>query len=216
MHDNDLIRTLSSASIDAYLKNQWETILLDDGRLRHVPGFIEPDLATELYEKLRASVPWEQMRFRGHPEPRLTCWMGDFPYRYSGVTREPTPLLPVVAALVAAAEEFTFGRAAEGRFRGVLLNYYRTGVDKIGLHNDAEPDLEPGAPIASLSFGATRRFVLRHNRSKKKVELPLTPGSLLIMEGETQEHWKHELPAEPRCSEGRINLTMRCRAEVAR
>ncbi len=189
-----------------------ETIeLADGGRLRHWPHFSAPHPADALYLCLRDQVSWEQMSFRGRSEPRLTAWMGDFTYRYSGIERRPAPMIEAVRVLVADVERAVFGDAL-GHFDGVLLNYYRTGADKIGLHADAEPDLLVDGPIASLSFGATRRFVLRHNRTREKVVLPLTSGSLLVMEGPTQRFWKHEIPAEPRCDKGRINLTMRIHA----
>lgn len=189
-----------------------ETIeLAASGRLRHWPQLFTTNDAEVLYERLRSAVPWEQMTFRGRPEPRLTAWMGDFAYRYSGIERRPAPMIEAVRVLVAEVERAVFGDAL-GHFDGVLLNYYRTGADKIGLHADAEPDLLVDGPIASLSFGATRRFVLRHSRTREKVVLPLTSGSLLVMEGATQRFWKHEIPAEPRCDKGRINLTMRIHA----
>lgn len=189
-----------------------ETITLaDGGRLRHWPHFCAPGDADGLYERLRSAVPWEQMTFRGRPEPRLTAWMGDFTYRYSGIERRPAPTIEAVRLLILKVEQAIFDDTL-GHFDGVLLNYYRTGADRIGLHADAEPDLLPDGPIASLSFGATRRFVLRHDRTREKVVLPLSSGSLLVMEGTTQRFWKHEIPAEPRCDKGRINLTMRIHA----
>jgi alkylated DNA repair dioxygenase AlkB len=157
MHNDSITSAIERIPSKTTLGKHVQTIeLADGGRLRHVPGFVEPTLATNLYQWLHDGVPWEQLRFRGHPEPRLTCWMADFPYRYSGVTRKPAPWLPLVRALASTVEKVTFGEI-EGQFQGVLLNYYRSGLDKIGLHADAEPDLRPGAPIASLSLGATRR-----------------------------------------------------------
>ena len=217
MHEDDSARAMKHILSNPLPTDHTQMIeLTDGGRLRYVPNFIESKAAVLIYQLLRDHVPWEQMRFRGHDEPRLTYWMADFPYRYSGVTRKPAPRSLLVDTLIGLVEKFTFGDDTSDHFDGVLLNYYRSGLDKIGLHSDAEPDLKPRAPIASLSFGGSRRFVLRHNHSKKKVEVTLEHGSLLLMEGTTQEYWKHEILAEPRLTFGRINLTMRCLAEVAR
>lgn len=195
-------------------RHHFETIMLaDGGRLRHWPHFFSERSAAVLLSTLRDEVPWEQIRFRGRPEPRLTAWMGAFTYRYSGVERCPAPTSDLVRILVTEVEEVAF-EGTGVHFDGVLLNYYRSGQDRIGLHADAEPDLYPDAPIASLSFGVTRRFVLRHNRTREKVVLPLASGSLLVMDGTTQRFWKHEVPPEPRVTQGRINLTMRCHTSV--
>jgi len=198
-------------TIRPYRSAHTKIVLEGGGQLRYWPCFFEPLLAETLYDWLRRDVPWQQMKFRGHFEPRLTAWMGEFPYRYSGVTRSAAPFIPIVEALVVLVEKSLDRHRPGMHFSGALLNYYRSGLDKIGLHSDAEPDLLPGAPIASLSFGATRRFVLRHNRSSEKHVLSLSSGSLLVMEGETQAHWKHEIPAGPRVAGGRINITLRCR-----
>lgn len=185
--------------------------LADGGRSRHWHSFATKPVADALFLSLRDGVAWEQMHLRGCPEPRLTAWMGDFAYRYSGIERRPAPVTDLVQLLVADVERVVFADFS-GHFNGVLLNYYRSGADKIGLHADAERDLLVDGPIASLSFGATYRFVLRHNQTREKVVVPLTSGSLLVMEGTTQRFWKHEIPAEPRCDKGRINLTMRVHA----
>ena len=57
-----------------------------------------------------------------------------------------------------------------------------------------EKELTPDGAIASLSFGADRRFLLRHKRTKEQVEVTLATGSLLVMRGTTQTHWLHSLP----------------------
>ena len=63
--------------------------------------------------------------------------------------------------------------------------------------------------IASLSFGARRRFQLRHLKDQEQKEILLKEGSLLVMEGELQQHWKHQLPKALKVKEARINLTFR-------
>jgi alkylated DNA repair dioxygenase AlkB len=92
-----------------------------------------------------------------------------------------------------------------------LLNLYRDGDDSMGWHSDDEPELGERPVIASLSLGATRRFRMRHRRRKdlEPVAIDLESGSLLIMQGDTQRFWKHQVPKTRRTVEPRINLTFR-------
>jgi alkylated DNA repair dioxygenase AlkB len=92
----------------------------------------------------------------------------------------------------------------------VLCNRYRDGRDAMGWHSDDEPELGPEPVIASLSFGAARRFRLRHRRAAGiGVDLELAPGSLLVMAGATQANYRHALPRSARVTAPRINLTFR-------
>jgi len=95
-------------------------------------------------------------------------------------------------------------------YNSVLCNLYRDGHDAMGWHSDAEPELGPLPVIASLSFGATRRFRLRHKRNPElRLELDLESGSLLRMAGATQANYRHDLPRTARALGARINLTFR-------
>ena len=76
-------------------------------------------------------------------------------------------------------------------------------------HSDGEKDLKKNGAIGSLSFGAERKFAFKHKESKKKVDLYLEHGSLLIMKDETQTHWLHRLPPTKKINTPRINLTFR-------
>src|SRR5690606_30273743 len=112
-------------------------------------------------------------------------------------------------------------------FNSVLANLYRDGRDAMGWHSDDEPELGPAPVIASVSLGATRRFVLKHRRKPdRKLALELPAGSLLVMAGATQRNYRHALPRTARPVGGRINLTFRsigrtagpgsCRSDVSR
>jgi alkylated DNA repair dioxygenase AlkB len=139
-------------------------------------------------------------------QPRLSAWVGDAPYTYSGKTFAPLPWTPALAALRARVEA-----DAGHRMNSVLLNLYRDGRDSMGFHADDEPELGPRPIIASVSFGATRRFLLRPKRreAEQRHELALTHGSLLVMLGATQQNWVHGVPKTTRVSEARLNLTFR-------
>jgi alkylated DNA repair dioxygenase AlkB len=95
-------------------------------------------------------------------------------------------------------------------FNSVLCNLYRSERDSMGMHADDEPELGSNPLIASLSLGDTRRFALRHTRKKsERLDLDLRGGSLLIMAGSTQHHWRHGISKQQRPVGPRINLTFR-------
>jgi len=187
-------------------------IPLTDGDIRFVAGFLTRAESDACFSELLDLVEWEQhsIRIRGReiPSPRLSAWYGDpdAHYRYSGLSLEPRPWLPPILALKARVET-----TCAAPFNSVLLNLYRDGSDSMGWHSDDEPELGERPLIASLSLGATRRFRLRHRRRSdlEPVALDLESGSLLIMQGDTQRFWKHQVPKTKRTVGPRINLTFR-------
>jgi alkylated DNA repair dioxygenase AlkB len=165
-----------------------------------------------LFDQLQGEIAWreESIRLFGktYLQPRLLAWYGDSSasYRYSGIRHEPLPWLPVLAQLRERVEALS-----GARYNSVLANLYRNERDSMGLHADDEPELGAQPTIASLSLGEERIFRLKH-RSRKDLaplRLPLGAGSLLVMKGETQQHWKHEIPKQTRPCGARINLTFR-------
>ncbi|NQV11317.1 MAG: alpha-ketoglutarate-dependent dioxygenase AlkB [Cyanobacteria bacterium] len=181
-------------------------------KLRHWPGWWGE--ATATLKGLQAEVPWQQdsIHIFGQRRllPRLTCWMADpgFDYAYSGEQQIPQPWIPRVLDLRRA-----LAAIAGCAFNSVLLNLYRDGNDRMGWHADDEAELDPSAPIASLSLGATRSFRFkpkgRGPQSGERHCLELGHGDLLLMDPPTQEHWLHELPSRRRVSQPRLNLTFR-------
>ncbi len=185
---------------------------LPDGLLYHLPQFLAPDDASALSAELTCSLAWQQHRLtlfgRERLTPRLCAWYGDSHarYGYSGQALEPLPWTAPLAALrqrLEAALGFTFN--------SVLANLYRDGADSMGWHSDDEASLGPQPVIASLSLGATRRFVLRHRQRRElpTLALPLESGSLLVMAGDTQRYWQHAVPKTRRPVAARVNLTFR-------
>ena len=184
---------------------------LADAEVSLDPCWLAPDEAAALFSTLRETLPWQVHRVRlfgrEHASPRLSCWIGDAgaSYRYSGVRHEPNPWPPALAPLRARLE-----RALGTRFNSVLANLYRDGRNAMGWHSDDEPELGARPVIASLSLGAARRFVLRHRTDPvRRLACELGPGSLLVMAGETQRHYRHALPRTARPVGPRINLTFR-------
>lgn len=172
-----------------------------------------PDLGCDpaaLLQQLIDETDWSQQQITvyGKPylQPRLSAWHGDLSYGYSGIRLQPLPWTPVLRRLKQRVESLT-GR----EFNSVLLNYYRDENDSMGMHSDDERELGEQPAIASLSLGETRDLVLKHRSRKdlKTVKLPLTPGSLLLMQGGTQRYWRHGINKLRRRCGPRINLTFR-------
>ena len=156
--------------------------------------------------------------------PRRQTAFGDrgLSYTFSGITMQANPWTPLVSALRDHVE-----RALDEKFNFVLVNRYKDGQDHIGEHRDDERDLERAAPIASLSFGQARDFVLRHKDARggrgrggrgrsttaavplQPVKIELGHGSLLVMCHPTNSTWYHSLPIRRRALYPRINLTFR-------
>ena len=181
------------------------------GELELIDRFIEPRACAELFAALRAEILFEQrpIRILGRTimQPRLTAWIGDegTAYTYSGLLNQPAPWPPCLLELRASIT-----RAAGAPFNSVLCNLYRDGADSMGLHADAERELGPEPVIASLSLDATRRFQVRHRkRAGDRLDLELASGSLLVMRGALQRHYRHAVPKERALTAPRINLTFR-------
>lgn len=179
-----------------------------DGELLWIPNFLSRVDASYYYECLYKQLDWQQQAItlfgKSIMQPRLQAWHGDKTYAYSGLTMPPNPWISELLELKSRCEQ-----AAEHRFNTVFANLYRDGQDSMGWHQDNEKELGINPVIASLSLGGTRRFVFKHLHCKSKMELELTPGSLLVMAGSLQHHWQHALPKTQKPVEPRINLTFR-------
>ncbi len=179
-----------------------------DGVLSMLPQLPFGQDNDTVLDRLMAETAWrtEAITLWGKQvlQPRLTAWQGSARYRYSGLTLEPQPFGALVSELHAAVES-----VSGHRFNSVLLNYYRDERDSMGMHSDDEPELGPAPVIASLSYGATRTFILKHKRSKETLKFDLPAGSLLLMAGETQRHWQHGINKRAKPSGPRVNLTFR-------
>lgn len=185
------------------------TELADGGVLLWDAAFLAPAEADAALAGLLASGLWRQERaLFGKPMPRLTAWVADagVRYGYSGLTHEPEPWSPLLADL---RDRIAAASGERVRYNSVLLNRYRGGSDSVAWHADDERSLGTNPVIGSLSLGASRRFVLRHKRTREKRELELTHGSLLVMAGTLQHHWHHAVPKTAAAVGERVNLTFR-------
>jgi alkylated DNA repair dioxygenase AlkB len=166
--------------------------------------------AWNYYATLLSIVPWQHDEViifgKRIVTAREVAWYGDprLAYTYSGSTKQPLPWTKELLELKSLAEHHT-GLS----FNSCLLNLYHDGSEGMGWHSDNEKTIAPNSGIASLSFGAERRFAFRHKQTKETVSLLLEHGSLLLMAGTTQTHWHHRLPPTKKVTTPRINLTFR-------
>jgi alkylated DNA repair dioxygenase AlkB len=131
------------------------------------------------------------------PDPRLTAYYGG-PNGYAW-----TDDLLAIRGRVEKECGIAFNR--------VLLNYYRDGNDSVAWHSDTLPADGKHHPIASVTFGETRLFKVRHKTRKDidQLSILLTHGSFLLMGQTMQDHYEHHVPKTSRNIGARINLTFR-------
>ena len=183
------------------------------GVVRLLPDWMQPSRADALFRELRGEqIPWTQGTIvlfgEERREPRLTAWFGEGDYTYSGRTMRAAAWPACLAALRPLVD-----RAAGCSFNAVLLNLYRDGRDSMGMHSDDEPELGRDPVVASLSLGQPRTFVLQPKkksaRERGTYTMDLGHGSLLVMSGSCQHHYRHGVPKQSARSGERINLTFR-------
>lgn len=186
-------------------------IKLSNAEIDYTPAFFNLEESRELFEAIYYQTNWieDDIKVYGklYKQPRLTAFYAnnDKAYGYSNISMSPQPFTPVLNAIKLKIE-----KATEMTFSSCLLNLYRDGQDSNGWHADDEKELGENPVIASLSLGADRLFHLKHKNIKTlKHKLTLQNGSLLLMKGETQHHWFHQIPKTKKLIDKRINLTFR-------
>lgn len=157
------------------------------------------------------TVPWVQEDIQMYAKlvktPRLTAWYGDSnkEYAYSGTNHYPIAWTKELLEIKDRIQPI-----AGVKFNSVLLNYYRDANDSVAWHSDDEYELGVNPTIASVSFGQTRRFDIRHKQDRdRKYSIYLENGSLLIMKGDLQHNWVHQIPKSTKPLKARVNLTFR-------
>ena len=187
-----------------------KNLLPQDGIVNYY-GRLWSTLETNQYlDGLLTTIEWrndEAVIFGKHIiTKRKVAWYGDsgFSYTYSNITKSALPWTQELLQLKKVVEEKT-----GEQFNSCLLNLYHNGTEGMAWHSDAEKDLKQNGAIASLSFGAERKFSFKHKQTGQVVSLMLEHGSLLLMKGTTQTHWLHRLPPEKKILKPRVNLTFR-------
>ncbi|MDR2275527.1 MAG: alpha-ketoglutarate-dependent dioxygenase AlkB [Sphingobacterium sp.] len=185
-------------------------ILPYDGTVNYYGKILDQVQSNHYFDRLMASIEWVNDRaiIFGNEiiTKRKVAWYGEqaFEYSYSNTTKRALPWTKELLELKALAELKT-GET----YNSCLLNLYHNGDEGMAWHSDGEKDLKKNGAIASLSFGAERKFAFKHKTTKEKIELVLGNGSLLVMKGFTQTHWLHRLPPTKKIFKPRVNLTFR-------
>lgn len=191
--------------------NERIALNLPDSDISYYPKFFSSEESSNYFSMLRNETPWQQddIRLFGktYLQPRLTALYGDNKksYTYSNIEMHPLAFTPTLLEIKQRIES-----TVEKQFTTCLLNLYRDGKASNGWHADDEKELGKNPVIASVSFGTKRAFHLKHKTDKNlKHKLILENGSLLLMQGETQHLWKHQIPKTKKIIGERINLTFR-------
>ena len=184
---------------------------LKDGNIIYHPLFFNKIDADEYFSRLLNNIDWKQDTItlfgKTHLQPRLTAFFANNnrPYKYSNIMMQPNKFNGDLLNIKKKIET-----KLNIEFTSCLANLYRHGKDSNGWHADNEKELGPEPIIASVSFGAERIFQLKHRYNKAlRTKLVLQHGSLLIMKGQTQSHWLHQIPKTNKAIGKRINLTFR-------
>lgn len=181
-----------------------------DGIVNYYGKIMPVERADDYYMYLLNSIEWkhdEAIIFGKHIiTKRKVAWYGDeaYSYKYSNITRQSLAWTKELLELKSLVEEKT-----GLKFNSCLLNLYHDGSEGMAWHSDDEKSLGKDTAIASLSFGAERKFSFKHKQLKETRSIVLQHSDLLVMRGSTQTHWLHALPKSKRVTHLRINLTFR-------
>lgn len=196
--------------MDLFNYDETLNILPYDGEVNYFGGIFSDELITHYFHSLLNNIKWRNDKviiYGKHiTTKRKVAWYGDnpFSYRYSNTSKHALSWTKELLELKDIVEKQT-----RIKYNSCLLNLYHSGDEAMSWHSDDEASPGKNTSIASLSFGAERRFSLKHKVNKKTVSLILKSGSLLVMKGETQSHWLHSLPKMRNINTPRINLTFR-------
>ena len=172
--------------------------------------FLNQSDANNLYDRCLNDISWQSSEITMFGKkidiPRLECWYGDYgcEYTYSGKSLKRFEFPNFLLNLRMLIE-----KKVNSNFNSVLANLYRDGQDSMGLHADDEKELGNEPVIASISLGENRPIIFQNKKTKEKVTFDQPHGSLLVMQGKTQDHWKHAINKSKKINKPRINLTFR-------
>lgn len=187
-----------------------KNLLPYDGEVYYHGVIFNSNLAQPYFEGLMQEIDWKPDVVKIYGKEwitgRKTAWYGDngIAYTYGKVQRHALSWTQRLLLLKGVTEKYT-----RTTYNSCLLNLYHHGNEGMGWHSDDEPEMKPNASIASISFGAERRFDFRHKTTGETISVWLEQGSLLEMKGPTQRFWKHQIPKTAKVLEPRINLTFR-------
>lgn len=192
------------------LNDEFVNVLNRDGEANYYGKIMTASEANMYYDLLLKNINWKNDEAFYHGKhivtKRKVAWYGDqgFLYTYSNTTKQALPWTEELIDLKIKIELIT-----NSTFNSCLLNLYHDGNEGMTWHSDDERSLGKNTVIASVSFGAERKFSFKHKSTKKTISLLLENGSLLLMKGNTQSNWLHSLPLSSKINHPRINLTFR-------
>ncbi|MGM9477403.1 alpha-ketoglutarate-dependent dioxygenase AlkB family protein [Pedobacter sp. GSP4] len=187
-----------------------QNLLPYGGTVNYYGKLFSPLAANHYFDVLMDTIEWKNdeafIMGKHIITKRKVAWYGDeaYSYTYSNKSKLALPWTKALIDLKNVAEVQT-GTS----FNSCLLNLYHNGDEGMAYHSDDEKALAKDSAIASLSFGAERRFLFKHKQTKETVTLLLEHGSLLVMKDETQTNWLHRLPPTKKVNRPRVNLTFR-------
>lgn len=197
--------------MDLFNTNELQNLLPFDGEVIHYGLVLNTKECKKYLDLFLNADFWRNDEFLMYGKhiktERKVAWFGDanYKYTYSGTTKKALNWTSELLHLKKLVEEKT-GQ----KFNSCLLNLYHNGSEGLSWHSDNEKELGKNPAIASLTLGSTRKFSLKHIEKKQKVDLFLEAGSLLVMQGKTQDYWVHSIPKSKNNYKPRINLTFRC------
>jgi alkylated DNA repair dioxygenase AlkB len=196
--------------MNLFEKKQIQNLLPRDGEVLYFDSILSKTESKFFYDNLLHKIQWihdEVLIFgKNIITKRKVAWYGDkdFYYTYSNKTKFAIEWTEELLRLKKICESYS-----QTKFNACLLNLYHNGTEGVSWHSDDEKSILENSCIASMSFNAERKFEFRHKKTKEKISLILEDGSLLLMKGQTQKHWQHQLPKSAKISKPRINLTFR-------
>jgi len=197
--------------IDLFTKqNSLQNLVPKNGEVLYYGKIMNQPEADFYFQSLLQDIPWQNDEIKIFGKQIITkrkvAWYADggVSYTYSNATKAGLVWTGDLLKLKALVEDIT-----KESYNSCLLNLYHDGEEGMGWHSDNEKSIVKNSAIASLSFGAERKFVLKHKETAESVSQVLPFGSLLLMKGETQTYWLHALTKTKTVKSARINLTFR-------
>lgn len=187
-----------------------QIIINTDGEAIYYPLVFDGADVQNLLPALLQNIEWQHdqviMFGKQITTKRKVAWYAGegISYTYAGKTKDPLPWTPFLLSIKEKVEKQT-----GATYNACLLNLYHAGDEGMSWHRDNEKEIVPESSIASVSFGAPRKFAFKHAVTAQKIEALLESGSVLDMRGPIQQHWYHALPPSKKVKDLRVNLTFR-------
>lgn len=187
-----------------------QIIIQNQGEVLYYHKIFDSQVSEQILQELLGCIDWkndEVMMFgKQITTKRKVAWYADagLSYTYAGKRKEPLCWTPLLRSIKEVVQKQT-----GAVYNSCLLNLYHNGEEGMSWHRDNEKEIVAESSIASLSFGATRKFAFKKVDGSEKVNLLLSNGSLLDMRGAIQHNWYHALLTTKKIQELRVNLTFR-------